>query len=91
MLVHHNIYRTVILLKRESGLVTGIGSEFPDIIQTTAGKGLIPNCLLSLANDNSIHCNQWGSLTLWHAGLSCQLRLREKQGILYNTRRELLQ
>jgi hypothetical protein len=84
MLVHHNIYRTVTLIKRESGLVTGMGSEFPDIIQTTAGNGLIPNCLLSLANDDSIHCNQWGSLRLWHAGLSCQSRLREKHSILYN-------
>jgi hypothetical protein len=79
----YDIYKTAKLNERESVLVKGR----EDPIQPNRpfdGAGLLPNCDKSLANGDKISDDQWNTLQLWHAGLSCQLLLKPNQGVLFD-------
>lgn len=87
-LAYHDIYKTAKLNERESVLVKGrVEDKFPPIIPNNPfnGAGVLLNCDKSLANGDQISDAQWNTLQLWHAGLSCQLLLKPKQGVLFDT------
>jgi hypothetical protein len=86
-LILNDIYRTAKLNEDRSVLVRGKASDqFPDVTTNDPwdGRGVLPNCDLSLANGDIVSGEQWPTLQAWHAGLSCQLRLRPLQGILFD-------
>jgi len=90
-LILHNIYRTATLKERESVLITGKSSDdFPDINLNTPwnSKGTISNCSKELGNGDTIQLEQWKDLQIWHSGLSCQLFLKPKQGVLFDVNDE---
>lgn len=85
-LILHDIYRTAKLSERRAVLVKGKASDkFPQIIPNNPwnGNGVLPNCDKALANGDEIFKDQWPSLQVWHAGLSCQVLLKPRHGILF--------
>ena len=58
---------------------------FPPIIPNNPwdGTGVLSNCDQALANGDVVSSDQWPSLQVWHAGLACQLHLKQRQGILF--------
>lgn len=85
-LVLHDIYRTAKLSERRTVLVKGKASDhFPQITPNNPwdGTGVLSNCDKALANGDVVSSDQWPSLQVWHAGLSCQLLLKPPQGILF--------
>ncbi len=85
-LILHDIYRTAKLSERRKVLVRGKESDdFPEVIPNDPwdGNGLLPNCSKALANGDTLFDEQWSTLQVWHAGLSCQLLLMPRQGILF--------
>eukprot|EP01038_Epipyxis_sp_PR26KG_P017632 gene17632-24518_t len=86
-LIFHDIYRTAKLSEKRTALVRAHASDqFPDIVPNDPwdGRGVLPSCDKALGNGDEIHGDQWNSLQVWHAGLSCQLLLKPMQGILFN-------
>lgn len=86
-LVLHDIYRTAKLNEGRTALVKAkISDQFPDIIPNDPwdGTGVLPTCLKKLCDGDEVHGDQWKSLQVWHAGLSCRLFLKPKQGILFD-------
>jgi hypothetical protein len=84
-LILHHIYRTAKLNEKEAALVRGkVTDHFPLVIPNTPWdrRGNLPTCDKSLGNGDEVHSDQWNSLQVWHAGLSCQLFLKPKHGIL---------
>lgn len=82
----YDIYRTANLSESRTALVKGkVSDQFPDIIPNHPWDrtGVLPHCESSLANGDEVSGEQWPSLQVWHAGLSCQLRLKPRQGILF--------
>jgi hypothetical protein len=80
-LVLHNIYRTAKLNEGRTALVKAkISDQFPDIIPNDPwdGTGVLSTCLKQLCDGDEVHGDQWKSLQVWHAGLSCQLFLKPK-------------
>jgi hypothetical protein len=86
VLTHHNIYRTARVSNKEKDLYTGLSKDdFPDVVRNpeTSDIGFIPNCTKSITDGDQLSCDQWETLTTWHAGLSCQLMLKApKQAIV---------
>mmetsp|Transcript_33044 Transcript_33044/g.47765 ORF Transcript_33044/g.47765 Transcript_33044/m.47765 type:complete len:298 (-) Transcript_33044:789-1682(-) len=85
-LILHDIYRTAKLSERRTVLVKGKASDhFSEVIPNNPwdGSGLLPNCDRALANGDFVSDEQWPSLQVWHAGLSCQLLLKPREGILF--------
>ena len=85
-LILHDIYRIAKLRERRTVLVKGKASDkFPQVIPKKPwdGSGVLPNCDKALANGDVVSDEQWPSLQVWHAGLSCQLLLKPRQGILF--------
>lgn len=79
ILTSFDIYRSARVSNREADLCTGRSSDdFPEVIQDVGspGTGVLPNCSLSLANGDRLSADQWPSLVAWHAGLSCQTKLK---------------
>jgi hypothetical protein len=77
-LILYDIYKTAKLNEREFVLVKGrVEDQFPPIRPNKPwdGAGVLPNCDKSLDNGDEVSIDQWDSLQLWHAGLSCQLHL----------------
>jgi len=86
-LILHNIYRTAKLSEKRTALVRAQASDqFPDIVPNDPwdGKGVLLSCDKALGNNDEVHGDQWDSLQVWHAGLSCQLFLKPNQGILFD-------
>lgn len=88
-LVVHDIYKTAKLNERESVLVKGrVEDGFPLIIPNNPfdGAGVLQNCDMAFTNGDQLTNDQWNSLQLCHAGISCQLLLKpkQKQGILFD-------
>lgn len=86
-LILHDIYRTAKLSEKRTALVRAHASDqFPDIVPNDPwdGRGVLPSCDKALGNGDEIHGDQWNSLQVWHAGLSCQLLLKPMQGILFD-------
>ena len=84
-LLLQDIYRTAKLSERSTVLVKGKTSDqFLQVIpkQPWDGSGVLPNCDKALANGDVVSDEQWPSLQVWHAGLSCQLLFKQK-GILF--------
>ncbi len=86
-LARHDIYKTAKLNERESVLVKGrVADNFPAVVPNDPwdGTGVLPNCDKFLANGDNLSTDQWNSLQMWHAGLSCQLLLRpRKEEVLF--------
>ena len=85
-LILHDIYRIAKLRERRTALVKGKASDqFPQVIpnQPWDSNGVLPNCDKALANGDEVSNEQWPSLHVWHAGLSCQLLLKPRQGVLF--------
>ena len=85
-LAFRDIYRTAKLNERESVLVRGKSQDdFPDIVPHDPwnGTGVLRDCTKQLATGDELSPDQWRSLQVWHAGLSCQLKLKDGQNILF--------
>lgn len=85
-LISRDIYRTAQLNERRKALVMGKASDqFPQVIPNHPwdGRGALPNCIKALTNGDEVFYEQWPSLQVWHSGLSCQLLLKPRQGILF--------
>jgi hypothetical protein len=89
-LILHNLYRTAKLSEKRTALVRAQANNlFPDIVPNDSGycdpwegTGTLPSCDRALCNNDEVHGNQWKSLQVWHAGLSCQLLLKPGQRLL---------
>ena len=76
ILTSHHIYRAARVDVRELDLCTGQSKDdFPELIENSMGQYFLPNCAKSLANGNERTCDQWKTLSTWHAGLSCMFHL----------------
>ncbi len=87
-LVFGNIYRTAKLNEREDILVTGKVSDELRVVPNNPwdGSGYIPSCRREFLNGDELSGDQWSTLPFWHAGLSCQLSLSPKQGVLFSVK-----
>lgn len=83
-----NIYRTAKLNERESILITGKDSDELRVVPSIPwdGSGYIPSCRREVLKGDELSGDQWSTLTFWHAGLSCQLSLSLKQGMLFDVK-----
>lgn len=86
VLTMHDLYRTAKINSRRDDLCTGLAKDdFPELIEIAAQPPTcyLPDCLKTLATGEILTHDQWPSLTVWHAGLSCQIQLKApEQGVV---------
>jgi hypothetical protein len=75
-----SIYRIAKVNARETDLCTGHSKDdFPEVLEYERNPGhfYLPDCAKSLANGDILTTDQWLTLRTWHAGLSCQMHLKQ--------------
>jgi hypothetical protein len=80
-LTTHHIYRIAKIDMRGKDLCTGLSKDdFPELRECESSPGhlYLPDCAKSLANGDILTCDQWSALRTWHAGLSCQIHLKQQ-------------